>query len=395
MKIAVIGAGFTGLSAAFELTKRKHSVTIFEKESQPGGLAIGFKDEKWQWNLEKHYHHLFISDSSIIDLAKEVGHEINFYRPKTSTQINSKNYQLDSPISLLKFPELALIDRFRTAVGLASLKFNPFWQPLEYITAEKYIKTTMGEKSWKILWEPLMVGKFGEYSSQISAAWFWARIFKRSASLGYPEGGFQNLADSVASTITNRGGKIIYNKTIDKISDLTSEFDRVICTLPTQTFAKMSGLQYEPSLGLGAINLIVALKKHYFNDGTYWLNVNDRKLPYLAIVEHTNFIDKKYYGGDHLLYIGNYLPITHKYFGLNAEELLNIYMPGLKNVRKTWIWKTPFAQPIVTTNYSSKIPDLTTKIPNVYLANMQQVYPWDRGTNYAVELGVRVAKLCE
>ncbi len=392
MKIAIIGAGFTGLAAAFELSKHKHSVTIFEKESQPGGLAIGFKDEKWQWNLDKHYHHLFTSDHSIINLAKEVGHKINFYRPKTSTLINDKIYQLDSPTSLLKFPELPLVDRLRTAAGLASLKFNPLWQPLEYFTAEKYIKMTMGEKSWKILWEPLMVGKFGEYSHQVSAAWFWARIFKRSTSLGYPEGGFQELANSVASAITSRGGKIIYNKTIDKISDLTSEFDKVICTLPTQTFAKISGLEYEESLGLGAVNLVVALKKPFLKDGTYWLNINDRKLPYLAIVEHTNFIDKKYYGEDHLLYIGNYLPATHKYFSLNAKELLDIYMPGLENVRRAWVWKAPFAQPIVTTNYSSKIPPLTTKMPNVYLANMQQVYPWDRGTNYAVELGIDVAK---
>jgi protoporphyrinogen oxidase len=154
----------------------------------------------------------------------------------------------------------------------------------------------------------------------------------------------------------------------------------------------MSGLQYEKSLGLGAVNLVLALKKPFSKDGTYWLNVNDRKLPYLAIVEHTNFIDKKYYGGDHLLYIGNYLPATHKYFSLNAKELLDIYMPGLENVRRVWVWKTPFAQPVVTTNYSSKIPSITTKIPNVYLANMQQVYPWDRGTNYAVELGIDVAK---
>lgn len=393
MKIAIIGAGFTGLSAAFELSKQKHLVTIFEKESQPGGLAIGFKDEKWQWSLEKHYHHLFTSDYSIINLAKEIGHGINFYQPKTSTHINNKNYQLDSLASLLKFPELPLIDRFRTAMGLASLRFNPIWQPLEYITAEKYIKMTMGKNSWKVLWEPLMIGKFGEYSNQISAAWFWARIFKRSASLGYPEGGFQSLADSVASAFINRGGKIIYNKSINKISDLTSEFDKVICTLPTQVFAKMSGLEYKESLGLGAINLVVSLKKSFLKDGSYWLSINDRKLPYLAVVEHTNFVDKKYYGGDHLIYIGNYLPSSHKYFSLNSTELLNVYMPGIKDVRKSWVWKVSFAQPIVTTNYSSKIPDLVTKIPNVYLANIQQVYPWDRGTNYAVELGTKVARL--
>jgi protoporphyrinogen oxidase len=394
-KVAIIGAGFTGLAAAIKLSKNGHNVTVFERETQPGGLAIGFKDDKWEWNLDKHYHHLFTSDKFILDLAKEVGHNVNFYLPKTSTYVNGKIYQLDSPTSLLKFSELSFLERLRTAFGLACLKFNPFWQPFEHTTAEKFIKFTMGEKSWKIIWEPLMVGKFGEYSSKISAAWFWARIYKRSTSLGYPDGGFQSLAESIARAVINNGGKIVYNKTIEKISDLTTEFDKVICTLPTQVFAKMSGLRYEKNLGLGAINLIVALKKPYFSDGTYWLNNNDRNLPYLAAVEHTNFVDKGHYGGDHLIYIGNYLPANHKYFSLEAKELLNIYLPRLKNIRKFWVWKADYAQPVVTLNHSKKIPPLVTAIPNVYLANIQQVYPWDRGTNYAVELGIEVAKLCE
>jgi len=146
--------------------------------------------------------------------------------------------------------------------------------------------------------------------------------------------------------------------------------------------------------------LVLALKKQFLTDGTYWLNINDRSHPYLAVVEHTNMINSKNYNGDHLLYIGNYLPPDHPYFQATAERLLNIFLPHLQKinpdfsrswVRKLWLHKAPFAQPVVTCNYSRLIPPLQTPLAGIYLANIQQVYPWDRGTNYAVELGRQAA----
>jgi hypothetical protein len=41
------------------------------------------------------------------------------------------------------------------------------------------------------------------------------------------------------------------------------------------------------------------------------------------------------------------------------------------------------------------IPSFKTPLKNVFLANMEQVYPWDRGTNYAVELGQKIARIAE
>jgi hypothetical protein len=34
----------------------------------------------------------------------------------------------------------------------------------------------MGQTTNKNLWEPLLVGKFGEYYREVNMAWFWARI---------------------------------------------------------------------------------------------------------------------------------------------------------------------------------------------------------------------------
>src|SRR3989344_9632318 len=125
MKVAIIGAGFTGLAAAYDLVQRKYETTVFESESRPGGLAIGFKEPEWKWSLESHYHHLFTSDNSIIDLANEVDHKLNYLNPVSSTYVNGKIVKLDSPIDVLKFNELPLIDRTRLGVGLSYLKYNP------------------------------------------------------------------------------------------------------------------------------------------------------------------------------------------------------------------------------------------------------------------------------
>ncbi|HSA83286.1 MAG TPA: oxidoreductase, partial [Patescibacteria group bacterium] len=142
-------------------------------------------------------------------------------------------------------------------------------------------------------------------------------------------------------------------------------------------------------------------KKPFLTDGTYWLSICEKNSPVLVVVEHTNLIDKQHYNNEHLVYLGNYTPTTEKKFTMNKEDLLKFYDPLLKkinpeyqnNLIATELFKAPFAQPIIPTNYSKMIPSMITPLPNVYLANIEQVYPWDRGTNYAVELGEKVANL--
>ena len=174
----------------------------------------------------------------------------------------------------------------------------------------------------------------------------------------------------------------------------------MICTLPTPLFEKLSGLSYPRLTGIGAVNLVLSLNRQFLTDGTYWLSICDRSMPFICVAEQTNFISSTHYNQEHLIYVGNYLPPDHEFFGLTAEELLKRFTPHLKKinpkleVKKAWVFKAPFAQPIITKRYSRLIPQMTTRIPNLYLANIQQVYPWDRGTNYAVELGEKVARLC-
>ncbi len=421
MKIGVVGAGFTGLTAAYYLAKKGHEVIVFEKEAKPGGLAIGFKEEGWKWPLEKHYHHIFISDDAIRNLASEVGREIIFRRPITSIYINGMSYQFDSAVSLLGFRELGLLDRLRVGGVLFCLRFIPFWKPLEKMTARKFLKKWMGEKGWKVLWQPLFEKKFGRFAKRIPAAWFWARINKRSSRLGYPKGGFESLAVSIEKETKRLSSKFLYKTEVTNISKERNVihiqtkdgnlffFDKVVCTLPSTYFLKVTkGLPvvYKNKLsrlkGLGAVNLVLSLKRKFLTDGTYWLNVNEKDSPFIGIMEQTNFMNPGFYRGERIIYVGNYLETNHRYFNLNANELLSEFFPYLRKinpnfsrewVKKAFVFKAPFAQPVIPLNYSRLLPSFKTPIEGVFLANIQQVYPWDRGTNYAVELGEKVAKL--
>lgn len=419
MKVCIVGAGFTGLSAAFELTKAGHEVTIFEKDKRPGGLAIGFKEKEWNWTLEEHYHHWFTNDKVILALAEEIGQKVIIKRPKTSTLINGQIFQLDSPVTLIKFPLLSLTQRIRMGLGLAVLRYNPFWKPFDKYKAEEILPKMIGQESFEMIWEPLFDAKFGEYAKDVSLAWFWARIRKRTSSLAYPEGGFLSFAEKLASKIQKNGGVIFYETQVSNISTNSLEilknnkkskmkFDKIIVTLPSFLFQQITPTlpsKYKQKLqnlkSLGATNLFLRLKKSFLTDGTYWLNVCEKDSPLMAVVEHTNYMDKKNYNNEHLVYIGHYLPRNHPYFSMSKEDLLKKFDPYLSKINPTYkkhligleFFKTPFAQPVMPVNYSDQILPLTTPLENVYLANIEQIFPWDRGTNYAVELGQKVANL--
>ena len=419
MDIAIIGGGFTGLTAAYELGKAGHRVTVFEKEKGLGGLAHGFKRPEWDlpraksrgWHLEYAYHHLFANDWAILNLMKELGlqDKLLLTRPVTANFYQDKIIQLDSPIHLLRFPALSLVDKLRTAALLVFCKINPFWQPLESTTAKQLFKTIGGNAAWKTLWEPLMAGKFGDYADTIAASWLWARIKKRTPSLYYIKGGFQTVVAVLEQTIKQHGGKILANTAITKLDQLVKfgQFDRILLTVPTPIAAKLlssSGLTVLPSPPiphLHAQTLILETKEPILKD-VYWLNITDRTFPFLAAVAHTNMIDTKHYGGHHLTYFGNYLPDGHPYLSMTKDQLLKVFLPYIKRLSpplnskletlNSFLFIGPFAQPVHQLHYSKRAPKLQTLNSKLFLANLDSIYPWDRGTNYAVKLGIRAAR---
>lgn len=429
-RVAVIGAGAAGLAAAYDLTRQGFAVDVYEAGSEVGGLAAGFRDEKWDWTLEKFYHHWFASDDAVIGLISELEAEnkLIFPRPITSLWLNNRIYQMDRPNIIIANLRLPLSPVAKLRYGLAGLylRLSRRWRSLERITAEAWLRRTMGDEAYEKLWRSLLIGKFGTFYDKVNMAWMWARIYKRTPRLGTFEGGFQAFLDLLAQRVEQQDASIHLNTRVEHIQPLddgqfnvrvqgkTEAFDAVISTtspaimarlvpdLPDAYSQKLTALK-----SFGAVVVILALKQQLLTDGTYWLSLpasvpdkRESEFPFLALVEHTNYMDPKHFGGDHIVYCGDYVPPDHDYFALSEVELIERFTSVLPTfnpqfsqdwIRKTWVFRVPYAQPVPLVNHSQAIPDIRTPFKGLYLASMSQVYPWDRGTNYAVEMGRQVA----
>ncbi|PJF41200.1 MAG: oxidoreductase [Phototrophicales bacterium] len=428
-RTGIIGAGVAGLSAAWDLARAGHEVVIYEAQPTLGGLAAGFRDAHWDWALEKFYHHWFETDSDVLGLIEEIGQsdKVLFPRPKTSYWIDGKIYRSEISLSALLLP-LSPLAKLRLALAGVYIKFTSNWQALEKHTAHDWLRRYMGEEAYRKLWAPLLIGKFGEAYQSVNMAWFWARVYKRSLRLGTYKGGFQAFLDALGAAVEQQGVAIHLNTPVEKIEQQDEHlvlsvngrrelFDKVISTvsphLTLRLAPQLAHTEYGQTMSelksIGAVCVVVALKHSLLTDGTYWLNLpatsadkQQSEFPFLALVEHTNWMERSHYGDDHLIYCGDYIPADHDYFQLSEDELAERFIAQLSRfnpefsrdwVRKYWVWRAPYAQPVPGVNHSEKILPLKTPLSGLYWASMSQVYPWDRGTNYAVEIGRRAAKL--
>jgi protoporphyrinogen oxidase len=432
MKIGIIGGGLTGLSAAYELAGQGHQVTLWEQRPFLGGQASTFdlKDTK----LEGFYHHIFTSDVDIIRLIDKVGlgSEIEWIPSKVGFFYKGRIYNFVTPMDLLKFSPLGFSNRLR--LGLTSLYLRQLkdWKKLEQITAQDWIIKHAGKQNYDVVWGPLLRGKFGEKASDISMTWFWNKIHLRFGSrkggrerLGYMKGSYGRLIDALEELAKKSGTTINRNNPVNmilceggkatgvEIKSTSNEgaqlfpCDAVIATIPSHQFLKMvpeMPQEYASKLAKikyqAALCLILIMKRSLSD--MYWLNISSPAMPFVAVVEHTNFVNSNRYQGKHIVYISNYLSADSPLFSADAKTVLNEYLPHLKLinpefnldwVEQSWLFREEAAQPIVTTNYSRFIPEYKTPIAGLYLANTTQIYPEDRGMNYSVRLGHIVSEL--
>jgi protoporphyrinogen oxidase len=299
------------------------------------------------------------------------------------------------------------------------------WRPLERVTAADWTRRWMGPTVYQAFVQPLLEGKFGPHAEEVNMSWLWARLKARSFRLGYFDGGFQAFADALTDHVRSEGVRVELERPVSALSrppgggwrvvsapgldasvTEAADFDTVIATGSPGLLARLvpelpsSYLEQVRKLrSMGAVVMTLALH-HQLLDRVYWLNMPKGEFPFLALVEHTNFVPSRHYGGDHLIYCGDYLDPSHEYFKLGQDELLERFLPALKRVnprfdpswvRASWLHRETYAQPIVPVNHSRNVPPLATPLPGLFWASMSQVYPWDRGTNYAVEIGQRVA----
>ncbi|HLA88015.1 MAG TPA: NAD(P)/FAD-dependent oxidoreductase, partial [Anaerolineales bacterium] len=412
------------MAAAYDLKKAGHDVTIFESADYVGGLASGFKEPHWNWSVEKFYHHWFQSDSEMLGLIRELGWEdkVRFPRPQTVMLYKNKWYPFDSIFKMALFPGLGWgINKIRFGFVGLFLRLTNNWRALEKVTADAWMMKWAGKAVYEQMWKPLLIGKFGPYYKDVNMAWMWARIKARTTRLGTFEGGFQKFADLFAEKLRESGVGIRLGVKVESIKreqagmsvrsvGKSESFDKVLVTTSPNLMARFCPDLPEKYLkgllelkSMGAVVMTLALKYPLSKDGYYWFNVpKDEGYPFLALVEHTNFVPTENFGGDRIVYAGDYLELGHEYFSMSDDELLQRFIPAFQKfnpefsrewVRKIWVSKTNYAQPVPLVNHSKNVPAIQTPIEGLFFASMSQVYPWDRGTNFAVEIGRRAARM--
>lgn len=422
--IGIIGGGLTGLAAAYRLARNGYKVCVFEEADEPGGLASSIHTGNYV--IERFYHHVFTSDRQLLDLCRELGLDdsVEWYEPRNAIYIDNRLYPFTSPMDLLKFSPISLASRIRTGLLTLSSRFIRDYSPLEKQTARDWLLKRAGSDSYQKVWEPLLFSKFDRDADQVSAVWIWNKFKLRGASrgininkekLGYMKGGFSKLINRLAEEITKSGGIIRTNCSISGIHRLNDgrlalsgcsdgPFERILFTGSLQQLATLDApLPDTYRQRLAALkskgNICMLLELDRSLSPYYWITVAQREIPFVLVIEHTNLVGTECYDS-HIVYLSRYVDHNDHLFKKCDQEIESVFLDGLAEifpafrrewVRKTVISRSSYAQPVITRNYSVLVPSLKTPAEGIYLASMAQVYPEDRGMNYAVKLGIEAA----
>ena len=452
LRVAVVGAGVAGLVAAYRLSEEGHHVEVFERWPGLGGQGATL-DVGDGVLIERYYHHWFTSDRHMRELYAELGmgEEIEWRPSSVAMWADGRLWPFVTPRDLLGFGALPL--RSRIKMGLAVLKVQKRErdvEPFERRTARDWVVEAMGRPAWDKVWGPLLRGKFGDRADDISAAWLWGKLtLRRQVSgeerkqemLGYPRGSFEGLYAALRERIESRGGTVRIDQPVKRLARRDDggfrvwpaapgsfrrgldprdfeptgpepeHFDAVVATVPNDVFEQLLDDDLRDGLAPGyteslasieyqtALCLLLELDRQF--SPYYWTNIADLGLPFIGLIEQTNFVPPERYGGRRFLYVANYLNPADDLLTLGPEELIDHYEPALRRInpefdrswiKERWLFREPAAQPVVTVGYHERIPPLDTGVPGLVLANTTQVYPEDRGTNYAVRLGDQAAR---
>jgi protoporphyrinogen oxidase len=429
-KIAIIGAGACGLSAAYELVKNGCDVTVFEESEQVGGLSAAHEINGAL--LDNIYHHIFTSDAYVTRLAEELGLEkhLQWKEPRDAFYVNNTLYPFTSPADLLKFSHLPFFHR--VTMGLLVLRARFIKDMPEEQYAGEWVAKLAGKPVYEKVWKPLLESKFDADAAEISAVWLWNKFKLRGSTrgkdiskelLGYMDGSFSRLYEALRGYITARGGKVLLGAKARKLSKTPGGweiacagsnhaataggvFDAALFTaapallnetcpgLNEDYRGKISQIKYKANLCA-----VLYLKKPLSR--FYWTTVADREIPFVAVIEHTHIVPPAAYGS-HVAYLTRYLDAADPLYGASDGEIRELFTRGLikiypelnlSDITGFRLFRSRYAQPVIVKGYHKTLPDTRTPDKGLYLASMAQIYPEDRGQNYAIREGINAAKL--
>lgn len=411
----ILGGGLTGLTAAYELTKKGEEVTVVEKDNQPGGLFASMKRDGYY--IEKYYHHIFKNYANVIGLLKELGlgGELE-WRKASSGFFDERLYRLSSPFDLLFYHPLSIKDKLDLARLVLKMKSIKDSIQFDDVIAEDWIIENSNSRVYEKFFKPLVLSKYEGYSN-ISASWFIERMKlrnKRGISgerLGYLRGGFEQMIQRMVKKIKDNGGEIRLSKTVSstkndgkkikavKIGSETIKSDNVISTINPDKLEKLVAGFKKPNVKYqGSACVLLALKKQLHP--YYWTNIIRPELSFGAIIEHTNFMPPEDYGGEHLVYLASYPGEKSKVWGQSDGQVFESYFGDLKrifrldkkDILKWWVFRNRESGLVFETGTAKNMVQTTTRFENLFIGGVFNSYP-ERSSDESIRLGKECARL--
>jgi protoporphyrinogen oxidase len=429
--IGIIGAGLSGLSAAYDLARQGHRVTVVERGDALGGLASSLDIDGF--SVERFYHFICRGDDDLGELASELGvsNTIDWNEGATAFFYEGRFYPFRTPIDLLRFTPIPASQRLRFGATVLRSRLRKDWDALDGVSARQWLSDHMGRDAYRVIWDPLLRVKFGPYHNQISAAWMWHRINRVARSrvsyfkpevFGCFRGGsnviVQALVDRLGQfeRVTLRTGSAVARievgdrgpRAIHLADGAAIPVDAVVSTMALAGLTRLVPelpLAYREQIDsiryLGVVCGLLVLKKGITD--SFWLNINDARTPFNGLIEYSNLNRwlRDRLGGRAIVYIPQYIRTSDPMYSAPDDELLALYKQALRLInpafRDDWIercviGREAWAQAICTVGFKDIVPGHRTPVPHLYITDSVQYYPEDRTISAAIRLGRQVAK---
>jgi protoporphyrinogen oxidase len=429
--VCVIGAGVSGLSAAYDLGRLGYRVVVLESAEYIGGLASSLVIDGRP--IERFYHFICRGDVDLIALVEELGlgDKLHWEQTKTSFYYNGRLYGFGTPIDLLRFTAVPFTQRVRFGLNIISSRFARPWDRLDGLAAKSWLIDQVGDKAYEVIWDPLLRVKFGDYHDQVSAAWIWHRIHRVARSrrrlwerenFGYLELGSETIIQGLlreierlpnvslrvrarVKTIQAEHGRVAAVILLD--GDERIACDDVISTVALPVLLRLApdlNSDYRAKLGqIDYLGVVCGLLKlsHPITD-SFWVNINDPDIPFNGIIEYSNLNRHLGLPGKAIVYIPYYLRTSAPRFSFGDDQLMDEFIQGLKRINPafdpSWVeeWhisRTGYAQAICSVGFAALVPDHQTPLDGLYITDSTQFYPEDRTISSAIRVGRRVADM--
>jgi protoporphyrinogen oxidase len=411
MTVAIIGGGIMGISLGYFLSQRGVDVEIFEASPVLGGLAGSIILEDGT-AVDRFYHAILSSDSHLQQLCSELGiaDQLRFRPTRMGFYYNGGICSMNSVVEFLRFPPLGWTDRFRLGLTVLNAQFVRDWRQLEGVSVEDWLVRWSGRRTYENIWRPMLKAKFDGNFADAPATYIWSRLVRMKSTrsganqkeeAGHLIGGYLTLIEAMARRIKAQGGRIHLRRPIQEIviqdgsirgvrcEGSLQPFDAVVATLQAPLVRRLipgASADYLYFLGkteyLGIIAPLLVLDRPLTG---YWtLNITDDRIPFTGVIETTSYIDPKYLGGRHLVYLPKYTAPDSPWQKMPDDEIRSVWLENLqamfpdfdpRSVQYFLVHRERYVEPLHRLNSTHLIPSVETPVDGLYLATTAQIYP--------------------